>query len=116
MVTASTGKVNQDCRFRDLFGELDGDIEGLIHISEVGLDSNVHMEEKFKLQDEVTAKDHQRWIAKSGRSRSVCVIISWIRIGVRWKNSTPPRVGSTGKPGTRQAEPEAQNNQGDSEA
>jgi small subunit ribosomal protein S1 len=35
---------------------LDGGVEGLIHISEAGLDSQAKLEEKFKLQDEVTAK------------------------------------------------------------
>ncbi|MDL1890413.1 30S ribosomal protein S1 [Nitrospirales bacterium NOB] len=50
-----TGKVSKIADF-GLFIELDGDVEGLIHISEIGLDPNVRMEDKFKLQDEVTAK------------------------------------------------------------
>ena len=39
-----------------IFVELEGGIEGLIHISEAGLDQSGKLEEKFKLQDEVTAK------------------------------------------------------------
>jgi len=50
-----TGKVSKIADF-GLFIELDGDVEGLIHISEVGLDANVRMEEKFKPTDDVTAK------------------------------------------------------------
>jgi small subunit ribosomal protein S1 len=50
-----TGKVSKIADF-GLFIELDGDVEGLIHISEVGLDTNVRMEEKFKPGDDVTAK------------------------------------------------------------
>jgi len=50
-----TGKVSKIADF-GLFIELDGDVEGLIHISEVGLDANVRMEEKFKPGDDVTAK------------------------------------------------------------
>ena len=34
---------------------MDGGVEGLIHISEASLHSNVKLEEKFKLQDDVTA-------------------------------------------------------------
>jgi small subunit ribosomal protein S1 len=50
-----TGKVSKIADF-GLFIELDGDVEGLIHISEVGLDANVRMEDKFKPLDDVTAK------------------------------------------------------------
>jgi small subunit ribosomal protein S1 len=50
-----TGKVSKIADF-GIFVELDGDVEGLIHISEVGLDANVRMEDKFKPQDDVTAK------------------------------------------------------------
>ena len=39
-----------------IFVELDGGVEGLIHISEAGLDPQAKLEEKFKLLDEVTAK------------------------------------------------------------
>ena len=51
----ATGKVSKVADF-GVFVELEGGVEGLIHISEAGLDTNVKLEEKFKLQDDVTAK------------------------------------------------------------
>jgi small subunit ribosomal protein S1 len=51
----AVGKVSKVADF-GIFVELDGGIEGLIHISETGLDPQAKLEEKFKLQDEVTAK------------------------------------------------------------
>ena len=50
-----TGKVSKITDF-GVFIELDSGVEGLIHISEVGLDSQAHLEEKFKTGEEVTAK------------------------------------------------------------
>jgi len=52
---STTGKVTKMADF-GIFVELEGGIEGLIHISEAGLDQSGKLEEKFKLQDEVTAK------------------------------------------------------------
>jgi small subunit ribosomal protein S1 len=52
---STTGKVSKVADF-GIFVELEGGVEGLIHISEAGLDQSVKLEEKFKLQDEVTAK------------------------------------------------------------
>ena len=49
------GKVSKIADF-GVFVELDGDVEGLIHVSEVGLDSQVRIEDKFKVQDELSAK------------------------------------------------------------
>jgi small subunit ribosomal protein S1 len=49
------GKVSKVADF-GIFVELDGGVEGLIHISEAGLDAQAKLEEKFKLLDEVTAK------------------------------------------------------------
>jgi len=51
----AAGKVSKVADF-GIFVELDGGVEGLIHISEAGLDPQAKLEEKFKLQDEVTAK------------------------------------------------------------
>src|SRR6476661_931219 len=51
----ASGKVSKVADF-GIFVELEGGIEGLIHISEAGLDQNAKLEEKFKLQDEVAAK------------------------------------------------------------
>ncbi|HSL01922.1 MAG TPA: 30S ribosomal protein S1 [Nitrospiraceae bacterium] len=51
----AVGKVSKVADF-GIFVELEGGVEGLIHISEVGLDPQAKLEEKFKLQDEVTAK------------------------------------------------------------
>jgi len=52
---STSGKVTKMADF-GIFVELEGGIEGLIHISEAGLDQSAKLEEKFKLQDEVTAK------------------------------------------------------------
>jgi small subunit ribosomal protein S1 len=49
------GKVSKVADF-GIFVELEGGVEGLIHISEAGIDQQVKLEEKFKLQDEVVAK------------------------------------------------------------
>jgi small subunit ribosomal protein S1 len=51
----AVGKISKVADF-GIFVELDGGVEGLIHISEAGLDLQAKLEEKFKLQDEVTAK------------------------------------------------------------
>ena len=50
-----TGKVSKVADF-GIFIELDGGVEGLIHVSESGLDSSQKLEEKFKLQEDLTAK------------------------------------------------------------
>jgi small subunit ribosomal protein S1 len=50
-----TGKVTKIADF-GIFIELEGGVEGLIHVSESGLESSAKLEEKFKLQDDVTAK------------------------------------------------------------
>ncbi len=50
-----TGKVSKVADF-GIFVELDGGVEGLIHVSESGLESSQKLEEKFKLQEDVTAK------------------------------------------------------------
>lgn len=50
-----TGKVSKVADF-GIFIELEGGVEGLIHVSESGLEPSVKLEEKFKLQDDVTAK------------------------------------------------------------
>ena len=52
---AAVGKVSKVADF-GIFVELDGGVEGLIHISEAGLEPQAKLEEKFKLQEEVTAK------------------------------------------------------------
>ena len=51
----AVGKISKVADF-GIFVELDGGVEGLIHVSEAGLDQQAKLEEKFKLQDEVTAK------------------------------------------------------------
>ncbi|MEK9140835.1 MAG: 30S ribosomal protein S1 [Nitrospirota bacterium] len=50
-----TGKVSKVADF-GIFIELDAGVEGLIHVSESGLEPSAKLEEKFKLQDDVTAK------------------------------------------------------------
>jgi small subunit ribosomal protein S1 len=49
------GKVTKVADF-GIFIELEGGVEGLIHISEAGLEPQAKLDEKFKLNDEVTAK------------------------------------------------------------
>jgi Polyribonucleotide nucleotidyltransferase (polynucleotide phosphorylase) len=44
----AVGKVSKVADF-GIFVELDGGVEGLIHISEAGLDQQAKLEEKFKL-------------------------------------------------------------------
>ncbi|TAJ25655.1 MAG: 30S ribosomal protein S1 [Nitrospirae bacterium] len=53
--TATIGKVSKLTDF-GVFVELECGVEGLIHISESGLEPQARLEEKFKLQDEVSAK------------------------------------------------------------
>ncbi len=53
--TSANGKVTKITDF-GVFVELEGGLEGLIHISETGLEPSVRMEEKFKVADEVAAK------------------------------------------------------------
>jgi small subunit ribosomal protein S1 len=50
-----TGKVSKLTDF-GAFVELEGGVEGLIHISEANLQPPTRLEEKFKPQDDVTAK------------------------------------------------------------
>ena len=50
-----TGQISKIADF-GIFVELDGEVEGLIHISETGVEPNAKLEDKFKLQDGVTAK------------------------------------------------------------
>lgn len=50
-----TGKVSKVADF-GIFVELDGEVEGLIHVSESSVEPPAKLEEKFKLQDDVTAK------------------------------------------------------------
>ena len=49
------GKISKIADF-GIFIELEGGVEGLIHISETGVEPQAKLEEKFKLQDAVTAK------------------------------------------------------------
>jgi small subunit ribosomal protein S1 len=49
------GKVSKLTDF-GVFVELDGGVEGLIHVSETGLDSSTRLEDKFKPGDDVAAK------------------------------------------------------------
>ncbi len=53
--TAVTGKVAKITDF-GVFVELDSGVEGLIHISETGLDPQDRLEDKFKVSDEIAAK------------------------------------------------------------
>ncbi len=53
--TVMTGKVTKITNF-GLFVEIETDLEGLAHISEIGVDSPEKMEEKFKAGDEIKVK------------------------------------------------------------
>jgi small subunit ribosomal protein S1 len=50
-----TGRVSKVADF-GVFVELEGGVEGLIHVSEARMEPSGRLEETFKLQDEVTAK------------------------------------------------------------
>jgi small subunit ribosomal protein S1 len=50
-----TGRVSKVADF-GVFVELEGGVEGLIHVSETRMEPSGRLEETFKLQDEVTAK------------------------------------------------------------
>jgi len=50
-----TGKVSKVTDF-GLFVELEGGVEGLIHVSESGLEPQSRLEERFRVGDELTAK------------------------------------------------------------
>ena len=49
------GKISKIADF-GIFVELEGGVEGLIHISETGVEPQAKLDEKFKLQDNVSAK------------------------------------------------------------
>ncbi len=51
----ATGQVSKIADF-GVFIELDGGVEGLIHVSEISLDPQERMEEKFEVGQDVTAK------------------------------------------------------------
>jgi small subunit ribosomal protein S1 len=53
--SAAVGKISKITDF-GLFVELEGGVEGLIHISETGLEPPARLEERFKLGEEITAK------------------------------------------------------------
>ncbi len=53
--STASGKVSKITDF-GVFVELEGGVEGLIHISETGLEPQTRLEDKFKLGDEVPAK------------------------------------------------------------
>jgi small subunit ribosomal protein S1 len=53
--TPVTGKVTKITDF-GLFVELEGGLEGLIHVSETGLEAPTRLEERYKVGDELTAK------------------------------------------------------------
>jgi small subunit ribosomal protein S1 len=53
--TAAPGKVTKITDF-GVFVELEGGVEGLIHISETGLEPQARLEDKFKINDTVSAK------------------------------------------------------------
>jgi small subunit ribosomal protein S1 len=53
--STTAGKVTKITDF-GLFVELEGGVEGLIHISETGLEAQTRLEERFKLGEDLTAK------------------------------------------------------------
>jgi len=53
--TTAPGKVTKITDF-GVFVELEGGVEGLIHISETGLEPQARLEDKFKINDTVSAK------------------------------------------------------------
>jgi small subunit ribosomal protein S1 len=53
--SSTTGKVTKITDF-GVFVELEGGVEGLIHISETALDPSTRLEERFKVGEETSAK------------------------------------------------------------
>jgi small subunit ribosomal protein S1 len=53
--SSTSGKVTKLTDF-GLFVELEGGVEGLIHVSETGLEPQARLEERFKVGDDLTAK------------------------------------------------------------
>jgi small subunit ribosomal protein S1 len=49
------GKITKITDF-GIFVELEGGVEGLVHVSELGLDANTRLEDKFKVADDIDAK------------------------------------------------------------
>lgn len=107
-----TGKVSKVADF-GIFIELDAGVEGLIHVSESGLEPSAKLEEKFKLQDDVTAKiikvdREERKIALSLRDHQ----LDWERKQVDDYHSTQgvldQSLGRAAKQSRKRSQPEDQ--------
>ncbi|TKB69021.1 MAG: 30S ribosomal protein S1 [Nitrospira sp.] len=108
-----TGKVSKVADF-GIFIELDAGVEGLIHVSESGLEPSAKLEEKFKLQDDVTAKiikvdREERKIALSLRDHQQ----DWERKQVDDYHSTQgvldQSLGRAAKQSRKRSQPDDQN-------
>ncbi|UVT22020.1 MAG: 30S ribosomal protein S1 [Nitrospira sp.] len=108
-----TGKVTKVADF-GIFIELEGGVEGLIHVSESGLESSMKLEEKFKLQDDVAAKiikvdREERKIALSLRDHQ----LDWERKQVDDYHSTQgvldQSIGRAAKQSRKRSQAEDQN-------
>ncbi len=108
-----TGKVSKVADF-GIFIELDAGVEGLIHVSESGLEPSAKLEEKFKLQDDVTAKiikvdQEERKIALSLRDHQQ----DWERKQVDDYHSTQgvldQSLGRAAKQSRKRSQPDDQN-------
>lgn len=106
------GKVAKVADF-GIFIELEGGVEGLIHMSESGLEPSAKLEEKFKLQDDVTAKiikvdREERKIALSLRDHQ----LDWERKQVEDYHSSQgvldQSLGRAAKQSRKRAQPEDQ--------
>ena len=63
----ATGKMSKIADF-GVFIELEGDVEGLIHISELALDASTKLEDRFKIGEDVPPKS-SRWTVTNERLR-----------------------------------------------
>jgi small subunit ribosomal protein S1 len=108
-----TGKVTKVADF-GIFIELEGGVEGLIHVSESGLEPSMKLEEKFKLQDDVAAKiikvdREERKIALSLRDHQ----LDWERKQVDDYHSTQgvldQSIGRAAKQSRKRSQAEDQN-------
>ncbi|MFZ3012599.1 MAG: 30S ribosomal protein S1 [Nitrospira sp.] len=108
-----TGKVSKVADF-GIFIELDAGVEGLIHVSESGLEPSAKLEEKFKLKDDVTAKiikvdREERKIALSLRDHQQ----DWERKQVDDYHSTQgvldQSLGRAAKQSRKRSQPDDQN-------
>lgn len=108
---SATGKVTKVADF-GIFVELEGGVEGLIHISEAALEPQTRLEDKFKLQDEITAKiikvdRDERKIALSLRDHQLDTERKQVDEFHATQGSLDQSLGRTAKQSRKRGQPES---------